>query len=162
MAIGPAENLGINPGTDGNLNFAFQAGLSLVEAFRTHFDSLWEKAFDVILPGATDIPELVLPKGSEEAARCWESYQSKAPNSETKLEAHEAQALDKPSPEELPVCPSPSPTERIGVKALDPLAEFVSRLYGQGSLGQHRQAKQDPSLGFARRSKPVWRCITAT
>ena len=74
MVVGPSEDLGLDPWGEGHLNFALQANPSLLEAFRCHFDWLWGKACDIRLPGATEIPELVIPKGSEEAAQTWQLY----------------------------------------------------------------------------------------
>jgi len=139
MVVGTSEDLGLDPWKDGHFNLAFQANPSLVEAFRCHFDWLWGRSGDVFLAGAINIPELVLPSGTVEAAAAWQAYRDELQSDE----AHEGmsdgnvqavldlgEAIPAPSEEDEPQ----SPTERLGIKALDPLAKFVGELYGKGSL----------------------------
>jgi hypothetical protein len=155
IVVGPSEGLGLDPWGDGHINFAFQANPSLLEAFRSHFDWLWGKACDIFLPGATDIPELALPKGSEEAARTWRSYLNEI-QSEQSVEdgaSSVAEAVAEPAaePGEAGAESShgksrQSPTEQLGIQALDPLAEFVAGLYGKGSLVSIDKLSKIPPL----------------
>jgi hypothetical protein len=151
IAVGLTENLGLDPWGLGGLNFAFQADPPLLEAFRCHFDWLWGNACDIHLPRATEIPELVLPKGSEEAAQTWLSYLNEvrgiqAHDDATNSVAEVAMELgnDAPSTSDSPV--SQSPTEQLGIRALDPLAEFVAGLYTKGSLVSVDKLSKIPPL----------------
>ena len=151
VAVGPTENLGLDPWGGGALNFAFQADPPLLEAFRCHFDWLWGNACDIHLPRATEIPELVLPKGSEEAAQTWLSYLNEVRGIQTDDDAANSVAEaamelgnDAPSTSDSPV--SQSPTEQLGIRALDPLAEFVAGLYAKGSLVSIDKLSKIPPL----------------
>ena len=151
MVVGPSEDLGLEPWIDGHLNFAFKANPSLVEAFRCHFDGLWSRSYDIRLPRLADIPELVLPKGSDEAAWLWQSYRNDvrdtrgreaAPSGDTQtvLELGEANP-ESPGEEALQ-----SPTEQLGMKALDPTANWISHLYSQGQLVSIDKLSKIPPL----------------
>ena len=151
MVVGPSENLGLDPWMEGHLNFAVQANPSMVEAFKRHFDWLWNRSCDVHLPGTIEIPELVLPQGSEEAARTWQSYLNElravrtvesqaSPDTQVVIES-QAASTAPPVGDALQ-----SPTERIGVKALDPLVGFLAALYGKGSLVSIDKLSKIPPL----------------
>jgi len=153
MVVGPTEDVGIGPWRDGQLNLVFQAGPSLVESFKGYFDWVWGTACDVSLHGAIDIPDLVLPEGSQDAALLWQSYQNRVRSAQAEAEDvaingdHQgvlplAEAPSEPPTEELPQ----SPTDRIGVKGLDPLADFMSRLYEKGSLVSIDKLSKIPPL----------------
>ncbi len=139
MVIGPTEDLGLDPWRNGHLNFAFHANPSLVEAFRRQYDCLWDIAGDLLLPGATYIPELALPTGSEEAASAWRAYQNElrsaevdagGPDGDTQA-SFESKDVVHVSPEGEA---TESPTAGLGIRALDSLTEFVIGLYGKGQL----------------------------
>lgn len=151
MVVGPSDDLGLEPWIDGHLNFAFQANPSSVEAFRCHFEGLWSKSYDIRLPRVSDIPELVLPKGSDEAAWLWQSYR----NDVRDTQGHEAvpsndtrTALEpgEITPESPGEAPPQSPTEQLGIKVLDPTANWISHLYSQGQLVSIDKLSKIPPL----------------
>jgi hypothetical protein len=151
MVIGPTEELGLGPWREGHLNFALQANPSLVESFRLHFDWLWGRSCDVQESGVTEIPELVLPPGSEEGSRTWQSYLNEL-RSNRVLEdvsggdAHVAIESAETNPESPEVAVEKSATERLGVPALDKLTEFVAGLYGKGALVTINKRSKIPPL----------------
>jgi hypothetical protein len=108
---------------------------------------------DVLKPSATYIPELVLPSGSEEAAIAWEAYRSELRDTDNDCggTGGDVQAALEPG-ETNPEPPEPegeiteSPTVRLGIKKLDPLAELVAGLYAKGSLVTINKRSKIPPL----------------
>ena len=139
LALGSDENLGLDHKSSHRLNVVFRADPSLVNGFRRNFDYWWAKSGDITSPGAIVIPELVLPEGSEEAARYWREY---ADRCLTRVAADAASAatvrVDEVSGEVVLVSsteePIPSPTEALGLSKPDALADCVARLYAKGLL----------------------------
>lgn len=151
IILGPTENLGLDPWGHGDLNFAVRAEPRLLEAFRSHFDWLWANARDVQIPGVTDIPELVLPTGSEEAAHQWQSYLDEIRGaqpvivSSTPLDVSVVDSGDKAA-QSANKYVQQSPTEQLGIKPLDSLGEFVAGLYGKGCLVSIDKLSRIPPL----------------
>jgi len=151
MIVGPSEDLGLDPWKDGQFNLAFQANPSLVEAFRCHFDWLWSRSGDVLMPGVTDMPELALPSGAMEAAVAWQTYRDELQLTEAfqGMPDGEVQAvldLGQAVPASFEGDEPKSPTARLGVKKLDPLAQLIGGLYAKGSLVTINKRSKIPPL----------------
>jgi hypothetical protein len=151
MAIGPSENLGLDPWGRGHLNFLFRADPPLMEVFRTNFDSIWASAFDVETAGATEIPDLILPGGSVEAAQAWRSYLNEIRSAPPDIfPATTNDLVIVESGDHLAQSPDTeaiqSPTEQLGIRALDPLGAFMADLYNKGSLVSIDKLSKIPPL----------------
>ena len=151
ITAGSSEHLGLDPWLGGHLNFVFRADPSLVEAFKRHFDWLWANSCEIRSGCATAIPDLVLPKGSEEGARIWQDYMNDlagnpASDEMPRVVAHvnpETGDVTIESPEGDTV---PTPTDELGITKLDPLADRVAHLYGQGTLVSIDKLSRIPPL----------------
>ena len=151
ITTGSSEDFGLDPWLGGHLNFVFRAAPCLVEAFRRHFDWLWVNSCEILSNGVAAIPELVLPKGSEEGARLWQAYMNEltgvpANDEMPRVVAHvdpETGDVTIESPEGDTL---PTPTDEIGVTKLDPIAERVAHLYEQGTLVSIDKLSRIPPL----------------
>lgn len=148
---GSSENLGLDPRGGGHLNLVFRADPSLVEAFKRHFDWLWLNSCDIGAPCATAIPDLVIPKGSEEGARIWQAYMDELLSLPASEDMPRAVAHVDPNTGDVVIeSPDgdalPTPTDRLGIKKLDPLADRVARLYEQGVLVSIDKLSRVPPL----------------
>ena len=151
ITAGSSEDLGLDPWLGGHLNFVFRADPCLVEAFKRHFDWLWVNSCEILSNGATAIPDLVLPKGSEEGSRVWQAYIDNlagipANDEMPRVVAHvdpETGDVTIESPEGDTL---PAPTDQLGITKLDPIAERVAHLYEQGTLVSIDKLSRIPPL----------------
>jgi hypothetical protein len=151
LAIGPCENLGLEPWQEGQANFVFRADSVLAEAFKRYFDWLWANSREITTKGVALIPNLVLPKGTEEGTQLWRAYMTSFAD-EAFLEdmpcevAHvdpttgDVTILSEDRQEVIP------PTEKLGLAKLDQLAEQVARLYDKGALVSIDKLSRIPPL----------------
>jgi hypothetical protein len=117
----------------------------MVEAFKRYFDWLWASSRDITSRGVALIPDLVLPEGSIEGARLWRAYMNGPSDSAPEV------AKVNPDTGDVTLTSAdgediPAPTEELGVKKLDPLAERVARLYETGSLVSIDKLSRIPPL----------------
>ncbi len=158
LSVGPTENMGFAPTSPSQANLASSVGAPTLEACRKWFDYLWGISGSLRPDIAASMPDLVLPQGDEEAARLWAEYRQLC--------------LDKNATGELPVKaivdpetgdiqlvdqhndPVASPTEEIGIQKLDPLAEYMARIFELGSLVSIDKLSRIPPLEAP--VKPEW------
>ena len=150
LATGPTENLGFDTGDKkSRINFVFKADSALVESFRRYFDWLWVKS-GALSNEITKIPDLVLPKGTEEGARLWREY-CETCSASSLGEAGKDPVVVNPETGEVSTTQAEgeaisSPTEDIGIPKLDPLAIEIARLFDQGSLVTIEKGNRVPPL----------------
>ena len=158
LSVGPTENMGFAPTSPSQANLASSVSAATFEACRKWFDYLWGISGSLRPDIAASMPDLVLPQGDEEAARLWAEYRQLC--------------LDKDATGELPVKaivdpetgdvqlvdqnndPVASPTEEIGIQKLDPLAEYMARIFELGSLVSIDKLSRIPPLEAP--VKPEW------
>ena len=149
ILTGPSEDFGLSPKNDGHINFVFRGDPVLVEGFKRWFDFLWAVSREITAGGVAQIPDLVLPEGSEEGAKLWQDYMRACTNPD---EAPEKPVVEvNPETGDVKIVDDEGntvtpPTEEGGVKKLDPLAEFVARLYEKGSLVSVDKLSRIPPL----------------
>ena len=151
IVAGTNEDLGLDPWGGGHLNFVFRADPPLVEAFKRHFDWLWAHSCEIASPHAIAIPDLVLPKGSEEGARMWQAYMNELlsapvnddmPRTIARVDPETGDVvLKSPEGEDLP-----TPTGQLGIKKLDPIADQIARVYEKGVLVSIDKLSRIPPL----------------
>ena len=151
ITTGSSEDLGLDPWLGGHLNFVFRADPSLVEAFKRQFDWLWANSCAIRSGCATAIPDLVLPKGSEEGARIWQDYMNDVSGIPANDEMPRVVAHVNPETGDVTIeSPEgdtlPAPTDQLGITKLDPIAERVARLYEQGTLVSIDKLSRIPPL----------------
>lgn len=151
ILTGPSEDFGLSPKNDGHVNFVFRGDPVLVEGFKRWFDFLWANSREITAEGVAQIPDLVIPKGSEEGARLWRDYMRVCTNPDETPEGPVAVAEVDPDTGDVKVKDKDGnevtpPTEEGGIKKLDPLAEFVARLYEKGSLVSIDKLSRIPPL----------------
>jgi hypothetical protein len=146
MATGPTEDLGIDA-RRGEVNFVFLGDPPLVECFRRYFDWLWAHSRPVSAHGVVDIPDLAIPPGTAEGALLWSRYRDAWTESRP---ARDLAAIDPEtgtlrisSPDGIPIT---SPTEALGLLALDDVGDAVARLYQKGSLVSIDKLSRVPPL----------------
>ncbi|MGH7340545.1 MAG: hypothetical protein ACREKH_08660, partial [Candidatus Rokuibacteriota bacterium] len=146
MATGPTEDLGIDARC-GEVNFVFLGDPPLVECFRRYFDWLWAHSRPVSAPGVVDIPDLAIPPGTAEGERLWSRYRDawteSRPAGDLAEVDPETGTLRISSPDGTPLT---SPTEALGLLALDDFAGAVARLYQKGSLVSIDKLSRVPPL----------------
>jgi hypothetical protein len=146
VATGPTEDLGIDP-RPAEVNFVYQSDPPLVECFRRYFDWLWAQSRPVSAVGVVDIPDLTIPPGTTEGTLLWSRYR------DAWIESDPSGELAAVDPENGAVRvsgqrgdPLTSPTEALGLAALDDLADAVARLYQKGSLVSIDKLSRVPPL----------------
>lgn len=149
ILTGPSEDFGLSPMNEGHINFVFRGDPVLVEGFKRWFDFQWASSREITAEGVAQIPDLVLPEGSEEGAKLWREYMRicnnpaetpQGPVAEVDPDTGDVTVVDDEGNTITP------PTEEGGVKKLDQLAEFVARLYGKGSLVSIDKLSRIPPL----------------
>jgi len=151
LTIGPSEDLGMDPRQEGHINMVLRADPPLVETFKRHFDWLWANSHELTANRAALIPHLVLPEGTEEGERLWREYMNSLAASPISEERLPAVAHVNPETGDV-VLKSvdgkdlTAPTEEVGLKKLDPLAERVARLYERGALVSIDKLSRIPPL----------------
>ena len=156
--LGQPKIWGLPPHHQSQANLASSVSAATFEACRKWFDYLWGISGSLRPDIAASMPDLVLPQGDEEAARLWAEYRQLC--------------LDKDATGELPVKaivdpetgdvqlvdqnndPVASPTEEIGIQKLDPLAEYMARIFELGSLVSIDKLSRIPPLEAP--VKPEW------
>ncbi len=168
MVTGPTQDFGLDRLQDGHVNFVFRADPVLVEAFKRYFDWLWARTRDITANGAVTIPDLVLPKGTEEGTQLWQDYMNgpasvpvavRQVDPETGVVTFKAENGEVPpviahvDPETGDVILKspdgeviPAPTETLGLAKLDQLAESMARLYEKGALVSIDKLSRIPPL----------------
>lgn len=151
MVTGQMENLGFDPWPEGKLGFVFRADATLVESFSRYFNWLWANSQDLSARGVTQIPNLVIPEGSAEAAQRWGEYFNtclKSP-SDGEMPGKDIQInLETGGVDGVSVDGRATPliTDEIGIPRLDSLAESIARLYEKGSLVSIDKLSRIPPL----------------
>ncbi|MBO3274099.1 hypothetical protein [Pseudomonas schmalbachii] len=158
VSVGPTENMGFAPTSPSQANLASVVTAATFEACRKWFDYLWGIAGPLHSDVATAMPNLVLPEGDVEAARQWEDYRRSCLNHESTTAPPVRAVVDPESGEVVLVDQNneavPSPTEAIGVPKLDPLAEYVARVFELGALVSVDKLSRIPPLEAP--VKPEW------
>jgi hypothetical protein len=151
VVTGPSENLGLTIAQDGHINLAFRAEHVLIEAFRRSFDYMWANSPDITGIGGTVIPELVLPKGTDDAARLWRQYidsclGSSSPDGAPATVVHVDPISGDVSFRSTTDQEISSATAELGLEKLDDLAERISRVYSKGVLVSIDKLSRVPPL----------------
>jgi hypothetical protein len=151
VVTGSSEDFGLEPDQDGQVNLVFRADPTLVEVFKRYFDWLWANSRSITAKGMTLIPDLVLPEGTEEGARRWQAYMSGLDDATLHEDTPPPVAHVDPDTGDVTLRTEdgnevPAPTEELGLKKLDPLAERVARLYEDGALVSIDKLSRIPPL----------------
>lgn len=158
VSVGPTENMGFAPASPSQANLASIVTAATFEACRKWFDYLWGIAGPLRPDIATSMPDLVLPEGDIEAARMWEDYRRRCLADDLATEPPVRATVDPESGEVVLVDqnddPVASPTEAIGVPKLDPLSEYVARVFELGALVSVDKSTRIPPLEAP--VKPEW------
>ena len=154
VSLGPTENMGFAPASPSQANLASVVTAATFEACRKWFDYLWGIAGPLRPDVASSMPNLVLPEGDMEAARLWADYRHRCLAHEPPVRA----IVDPESGEVVLVDENnvavPSPTEAIGVPKLDPLSDYVARVFELGALVSVDKLSRMPPLEAP--VKPEW------
>jgi len=158
VSVGPTENMGFAPTSPSHANLASAVTAAAFEACRKWFDYLWGIAGPLRPDVASSMPRLVLPRGDLEAARLWEDYRQRCLTHESVGEPPVRAIVDQSSGEVVLVNDNneaiPSPTEAIGVPKLDPLSDYVARVFELGALVSVDKLSRIPPLEAP--VKPSW------
>ena len=163
MVTGPTQDFGVERLHDGHVNMVFRADAVLAESFKRYFDWLWARSRDITADGAVIIPDLVLPKGTEEGTRLWQDYMNgpavRHVDPDTGEVTFKAEDREVPpivahvNPETGDVTLKTqegevieAPTETLGLAKLDQLAESMARLYEKGALVSIDKLSRIPPL----------------
>jgi len=158
VSVGPTENMGFAAASPSQANLASVVTAATFEACRKWFDYLWGIAGPLRPDIATSMPNLVLPEGDIEATRLWEDYRRRCLVHESATE-HPVRAMVDPESGEVVLVdqndkPVASPTEAIGVPKLEPLSEYVARVFELGALVSVDKSTRIPPLEAP--VKPEW------
>jgi hypothetical protein len=150
VALGAFEDMGVRLGEAETPNFIFRADPLLIEAFKRYFDWLWGKSREISAAGVTQIPDLVIPAGTLEGARLWQTYfdtctaagpLENGPRTVVRVDPDTGDVMLAEGGQ-----PIVSPTEKIGLKKLDAFAERIARLYEKGVLVNIDKLSRIPPL----------------
>jgi hypothetical protein len=158
VSVGPTENLGFAPAPPSHANLATAVTSATFEACRKWFDYLWGVAGPLRPELASSMPKLVLPEGDPKAAQLWEAYRHKCLTGGRDDEAS-VKAVVNPDTGALQLMdnsnqPVASPTEAMGVPKLDPLSNYLARIFDLGSLVAVDKTSRIPPLEAP--VKPDW------
>jgi hypothetical protein len=147
LAIGPSEDFALDPRQDGHLNFVFRPDPALVESFKRYFDWLWANSREITEKGVAQIPDLVLPEGTEEGARMWREYindfmEGPIPDVLAQVDPDTGDVTFRSGDDQE----VPTPSEELGLEKLDQMAETMARLYGKGALVSIDKLSRIPPL----------------
>lgn len=160
IMAGVSGNFSLDLQLDVESNFAFRADPAFVESFRRYFDWFWSKSTDLSAEGVTQIPNLIVPEGTEEGARLWQVYAeacSQLMSGPSCADGTTVEAAGSPVAEvdtetgDVTIKSSSgnevtSPTEELGLGKLDQLAEQMARIYEKGSLVSIDKLSRIPPL----------------
>ena len=131
--FGPTPNFSIDGCDRTQVNMAFRAEMALFNRWRCWFDGAWLQAVPLAETTA-DIPALAPAAGSSEAAAQWNAYCTLCAKSAQSAsiivvdpETEEVQSGKKQDGLE-----DPTPSSILKLSKLDPLADRVARLSGEG------------------------------
>jgi hypothetical protein len=132
--IGSVADVGCAPYLVGSLNFVFEPGEALRDQWRRSFG--YVRAASVPLTAETaQVPHLVPARGDADAARLWAAYeQTLAAVSGSGRPSAGPQVNPETGEVEVDVQGAQVAPWDGGCTALDPLAQELHRVYGQGAL----------------------------
>lgn len=158
LSVGPTENMGFAPTSPSQANLASSVSAATFEACRKWFDYLWGISGSLRPDIAASMPDLVLPQGDEEAARLWAEYRQLCLVQDVTGEPPVKAIADRETGDVKLVDqnnePVASPTEEIGIQKMDPLAEYMARIFELGSLVSIDKSSRIPPLKAP--VKPEW------
>lgn len=158
ISVGPTENMGFVLASPSQANLVTTVTAATFEACRRWFDYLWGIAGQLRPDVASSMPNLVLPEGDVEAALLWADYRRRCLAHESASEPPVRAIVDTESGEVVLVDQNnetiPSPTEAIGVPKLDPLSDYVARVFELGALVSVDKLSRIPPLEAP--VKPSW------
>lgn len=151
MFTGLSEDFGLVSNNEGEINFVFRADPVLVEEFRRYFDWLWGKSRTLTANEVVLIPDLVLPEGTKEGVRLWQEYMRNCLDNTSVEDIRPVISKVDPDTGDVIIRDEEGhevkpPTDNIGIKKLDSLAEVVARLYEKGSLVSIDKLSRIPPL----------------
>jgi hypothetical protein len=151
VVTGPSEDFGLAPRQDGHANFVFRADPALVDSLKRYFDWLWCNSRELTANGTALIPHLILAEGTEEGARQWRDYMNGSVDAAIPEDQPRAVAQVDPDTGDVTLRSENgteflAPTEELGLKKLDSLAERVARLYEKGALVSVDKLSRIPPL----------------
>lgn len=158
ISAGPTENLGFAPAAPSHANVITQVAATTFEACRKWFDYLWGVAGQLRPDIVRSLPRLTLPRGDIEAAQQWDSFRKRCLEQNGSAVTVTQVVMDPQSGDVVLLDaqgdPLPSPTDEIGVPALDAFAVALARIYEQGSLAAFDKLSRIPPLEAP--VKPSW------
>jgi hypothetical protein len=149
VVVGAFEDMGLCFDEPASPNFIFRGDPALIEAFKRYFDWLWGKSREITATGVAQIPDLVIPAGSPEAAQLWETYIDTCtdagpfdatPLTTVRVDADTGNVILESENGDAII----PPTEEIGIEKLDAVAEHIARLYDKGALVSIDKLLQPP------------------
>lgn len=151
LLTGPAGNLGIEETRPDRVNLVTKPDAATVESWARWFNWLWATYSVLLRDDITTIPDLVRPKGSDQAHRMWEDYMAacdsqEEPAVEVEVNPETGEVEARVRPEEFEGKTSEEqnrmkeeaqqrlPTVAMGVPRMDATADQIARLFQRGSL----------------------------
>ena len=121
LLVGQVPDLGMTSVEHGHCNMLWSPSAVLLDAFCKWFNDLWKYSAP-LRKESTNIPNLVLPQGSQETMNQWSEYVKRCRTLATEEPPpHITTSEQIPMPEPSDTVPTAS--EEIGIKRLDPLAK---------------------------------------
>jgi hypothetical protein len=151
VAIGPTENVGTAVSEAGHVNLVFRPDAALLEAIARNFNWFWGRSREITADGITHIPELVIPTGTEQAARDWRQYVHACTDASLFEAGVRIVPEVDPKTGEVTLISEDgekisSPTEELDFPKLDPLGERIARLYEKGAVVSVDKLSRIPPL----------------
>lgn len=158
VALGPTENLGLEPTNASQANFVTAVSPATLGACRTWFDYLWATAGPLQPDVAESMPQLVIPEGEAEAARLWQDYRAKC-FAQDRAGAAQVRVVVDATTGAVTLTDQnngavASATEELGVAKLDVVADGMARVYERGLLVAVDKTSRVPPLEAP--VKPDW------
>lgn len=146
LAVTPSEDLGGDPRADGKLNLVLRADPGIQKVILDEFKSDWVCSLPIEDDGVRALPYLVLPDGTEEAARLWREYVDQWARAFT---ARRAVVDPKSGVVKLMGADGrelESPAKSVGLEEPDPLTLELAAIYERGHLVSIDKLSRVPPL----------------
>lgn len=133
LAVGPRVSLTDVPPTEGQTNLAFRADPLLAACYQKWFDGRWKAAVP-LSHRLIDIPHLVLPQGSPDAAEAWRRYLSVCQREQEMAEMMSPSESTDEADDPTSPTDGKSLSQELGLSQMTELEQQASKLFEKGHL----------------------------
>ncbi len=148
MVVGSCDNMGFADQSPSQIQVSAPVSQDLLDALCRTFDQVWSRSGELTEERIRQFPKLVLPAGTAEGARLWQSFLDAC----VPLDDQPDSVGD--APDVATAEQASSPTQEIGVKRLQPIERELSLLFRLGKIAILDESSRMKPLDVP--LKPEW------